>query len=179
MSALAFLKTSTQQLLLSIFIIDTLGSSPIRNLIKKLFPNVSHQGSFNNEIIRTVEKKIKDDALVDLTDLRFLDYNIFHLAEIESTQLVTFSIDYVQSRFWSKFHFDQTTMVGVQPLAYNHFVNAYTPVGFLIDCFLKNFQTSSTTILQFHQTVSNSSAKYWHEREDYANVNVDELATLN
>lgn len=101
-----------------------------------------------------------------------------HAAEVERAQFLSLPIDDVQRRFRAEFHFHETTVVRVQPLAHDHLVDADTAVAAPLNRLLQYLQPAPSSVLQLHQPVTRAGAQNRHESEEYANVDVDEFATL-
>lgn len=69
-------------------------------------------------------------------------------------------------------------MIRVQPLAYDHFVDADPAVAPLLNRLLQYFQSPPPSVLQLHQPVSRSGAENRDESEEHAGVDVNEFASL-
>lgn len=111
--------------------------------------------------------------------LRFLYSYSVDAAEVECAQLLPLPIDDVQRRFRSEFHLYETAMVRVQPLAYDHLIDADPAITSLLDRLLKYFQSAPPSVLQFHQSVSGTGTEDRDESKKHARVDVDEFATLH
>lgn len=110
--------------------------------------------------------------------LRLFHSHDVHIIEIERPQFLSLPVDDVKRCFRTKFHFYQATMIRVQPFSHDHFIDAYASVVSILHRFLKNFQTSSSTVLKFYETVCNTRTNDRYEAEKDTSVDVGEFASL-
>lgn len=110
--------------------------------------------------------------------LRFLHSYSVDAAKVKRAQFLPLPIDDVQCCFRSEFHLYKAAMIRVQPLTYDHLIDANPTITSLLDCLLKYFQSAPPSILQLYQSVSGTSTEDRDESKEHTRIDVNEFATL-